>query len=946
MKNIKKLLALALALVLAIGMVPVAGASSTGFPDADEIKNIEAAEVLSAIGIMEGFNDGTYRPGANLTRAQAAKIITCLVIGKNAAAALETTRTATEFRDVSSNHWASGLISYCTSQGYISGVGNNRYEPDRNVTASEFATMLLRVLGYGKEGEYTGSGWQARAIGDGMSVGILEGNTDFTAPATRDEAALYAFNALTDIKAFLVVYSKDRDAYEPGTPMQWLDTKNFPELIRGPGVRDDFGRPSVDWAFQGRLIGTYANKPTFVFTDGAVPGTMPATLRGYTFATTSSFIHYENGVSNTTPTSIADIYGEIEGVTGNGVRVEIYANESSRTITDYIVIKSDITEVTAISSTLKTVTLSALTGSDATGTGEKAYTIGELDPLYDSVKDLALGDLVMVTPLYIPSLLQYGAAAISMPTNVTGIIAAKNSYGWLTVSGKPYVPATVAAATVSAAGANPNNEAVLTLDAYGYVVNVDISVPASIDFIMVKRAYLGVANNEASQMVQGVLTDGTEVDVPYALVSGTMAAGQAYKVVSTVGGFYVLDALGAVLGNAGSGNAASKTAIDLSSAMTSATNTSLNQVATSTAITYTNPFASDVKFIYFSMANGIYIGHSIRTGVQTHGSSSPLAPGSVAFVEQRFIGGTNVNVVTAVFIPAAAPLAPEPNQLLFFPASSTNGNTVNLGTPLTAQPLYTAYQNGESLMTEGFAGIPLAAGSSISAGAGFYTFALDPNGFYAPASYGGTAAAMPVSGRATSPLDSSYIVVNGTTTVRITAATVIGDTRSYLETLYAPIDRTAAGIRKAIATDDLDLRVHALYNTSTGVASLIYITSSGFGPVVPITHINLISNMASATALTPLATPDVTHATPASAAFTVEWTLATDSSLDPLLDDGIATYTAILTANPGFSFLGFNKAVGVLGFDASLDDDTGITWDAIVLDAGTKLEIWVEYNNE
>jgi hypothetical protein len=75
MKNLKKVLALVLVIAMVMGFA--VSASAAEFSDADQVaeQNQTAVEVLSALNIINGFTDGTYRPEASVTRAQVAKML-------------------------------------------------------------------------------------------------------------------------------------------------------------------------------------------------------------------------------------------------------------------------------------------------------------------------------------------------------------------------------------------------------------------------------------------------------------------------------------------------------------------------------------------------------------------------------------------------------------------------------------------------------------------------------------------------------------------------------------------------------------------------------------------------------------------------------------------------------------------------------------------------------
>ena len=195
----KKLLALVLALVMTLGLATVgASAALKDFSDADSISADyeEAFAVMNAVGVFVG-SDGKLNPAGNLTRAQAAKIIAYLNLGETAAEALS--KDVTAFSDVPAGHWAAGYISYCYNSGIVGGKGNNKYDPDANVTALEFAKMLLVTLGYEAKREgLVGKEYALNTMRLAAINSLFDKNDDVAvnSPATREEAALYAFNAL------------------------------------------------------------------------------------------------------------------------------------------------------------------------------------------------------------------------------------------------------------------------------------------------------------------------------------------------------------------------------------------------------------------------------------------------------------------------------------------------------------------------------------------------------------------------------------------------------------------------------------------------------------------------------------------------------------------------------------------------------------------------------
>ena len=82
MRNLKKILALVLALVMSLSLVTIANAAD--FTDSDDISYEEAVDVMSTIGVINGMDDGSFDPDGTLTREQAAKLVTYMLLGDNA----------------------------------------------------------------------------------------------------------------------------------------------------------------------------------------------------------------------------------------------------------------------------------------------------------------------------------------------------------------------------------------------------------------------------------------------------------------------------------------------------------------------------------------------------------------------------------------------------------------------------------------------------------------------------------------------------------------------------------------------------------------------------------------------------------------------------------------------------------------------------------------------
>ena len=199
MRNLKRTLSLALASVMLVGMMSV-GASAVNasdFTDADEIVNKDAVSTMTALGIINGKEDGSYfDPTGNVTRAEMAKML-CVAINGGVDPVLGVKDTPT-FTDIKGT-WAESYIEYCAANGIIAGRGNNKFDPTGTVSATEAAKMLLGVLGYNAEKSgLVGNDWAINTNVLANQNGLYKklSNLNANTLLTRDNAAQMIYNAL------------------------------------------------------------------------------------------------------------------------------------------------------------------------------------------------------------------------------------------------------------------------------------------------------------------------------------------------------------------------------------------------------------------------------------------------------------------------------------------------------------------------------------------------------------------------------------------------------------------------------------------------------------------------------------------------------------------------------------------------------------------------------
>jgi len=170
--------------------------AGAAFTDSADIKvDADVVDTLVSLGVVNGYDDGSFKPNGTVTRAEMAKMIYVLRTGNSDASAYNDDKTS--FTDIGS-HWARGYIKYCQSLGIIAGKSNTKFCPNDKVTAQEAAKMLLVTLGYdpAKAG-LTGASWASKTNALADENGLLDDvNTSFTSACPRQYAAQLIYNAI------------------------------------------------------------------------------------------------------------------------------------------------------------------------------------------------------------------------------------------------------------------------------------------------------------------------------------------------------------------------------------------------------------------------------------------------------------------------------------------------------------------------------------------------------------------------------------------------------------------------------------------------------------------------------------------------------------------------------------------------------------------------------
>ena len=272
MRNLKKFLALVLAMMMTLSLMVTVNASS--FDDDEDITKVyaEAVDVLTELGVIKGYggddpNEGKFLPKNNITRAEVAAILYRLYTGDVNDDNIHLYDGFSEFTDVGANQWFTPYVNFCANNGLIQGRGNGKFDPKGNITGYETLVMILRAIGYNDPKEFSSSDWRFKASGYGNRLGLTSNIPagSLGASATREMVSEIMFKGiLAPMVKYspLTLYTTDLlvDAAKVNAAAgagQVIYTKDVPNTLmyqtfKIVGKRtilgnDAFGRPVVEW---------------------------------------------------------------------------------------------------------------------------------------------------------------------------------------------------------------------------------------------------------------------------------------------------------------------------------------------------------------------------------------------------------------------------------------------------------------------------------------------------------------------------------------------------------------------------------------------------------------------------------------------------------------------------------------------------------------------------
>ena len=117
----------------------------TDVSSADWFNN--AVSTLSRMGILGGYEDGSFRPSATITRAEFAKIAVSFF-------EYEDIEAENIFTDVAEGSWYENFVAVAAEIGLIEGYEGNVFRPDESITRAEACTIINRTLNRAPDKEH------------------------------------------------------------------------------------------------------------------------------------------------------------------------------------------------------------------------------------------------------------------------------------------------------------------------------------------------------------------------------------------------------------------------------------------------------------------------------------------------------------------------------------------------------------------------------------------------------------------------------------------------------------------------------------------------------------------------------------------------------------------------------------------------------------------------
>ena len=325
----KKLLAMVLALVMTLSLT----VSANAFKDDKSISDdyAEAVAVLNGMGVFKGYEDGSFKPTGDITRAEVSAIVYRVYTQDVKDAKASMYATYNKFSDMAGASWAAGYIGYCANASLVKGYPDGTFKPSGKVTGYEVLAMILRAVGYDKNNEFSGADWALHVAQTAQQAGVLKNvkGIDLNAAASRELVAELLFRAIAEASTVTYTpafgYVTDKVI---GTKTNSLGEKNF--KLASAAASDKWGRPATKWTYN------TGDKSTLVVAKADA---------SYTTKVDECDIAKDLGITKSKAIEAAYIDGDSQTVTTNVVTTDRNGKIDPKATTSLVGAQGRLTEV-------------------------------------------------------------------------------------------------------------------------------------------------------------------------------------------------------------------------------------------------------------------------------------------------------------------------------------------------------------------------------------------------------------------------------------------------------------------------------------------------------------------------------------------------------------------------------------------------------------------------
>lgn len=505
-KTLKKWMATSL--VAGLLAVPSLSSAANDLPLSDIANNAnrDAILKLNYAGVVTGYEDGTFKPQKEVSRAEFATMaVLALGYTKEQVKMFE---GPTKFKDLPENYWANGFINLAVSKGIIKGYPDGTFKPKNTVTVAESLTVFVNGLNIDVPASTTGY-WYHPFLLEANKVGLYDSTEAAAAAANREVIAKFA-DKFMETAVYPNGAFYDKDGNHEGTNKKLAVQKASVASVDTDKQTIQFigQEKAVSLADNAQVYGTLVAgaEVEYILKDGKVAFVLVNTDQ-------ASIVEgiVQTGLDFTTAVGDEQKFKAI--VNGEEVILEV-ANgvkvENAQVGQKFIAVKDQSGKISSISFSVnettgvveKTAVISGTNAKKEITVSGKTYKLapnaavtGKAHPKAEAAKatfeDIAKGDLVKLTF----NKDQEVAAVEFAKLNVTGEISVDTKANTVTFQDQAYSVYTdttllVNEKQVSELNKLANNLAVLTFDQKGNLIKVEqgtISVDA--DFVTDTTAY-------------------------------------------------------------------------------------------------------------------------------------------------------------------------------------------------------------------------------------------------------------------------------------------------------------------------------------------------------------------------------------------------------------------------------------------------------------------------